>query len=192
VLLYVGRLAGEKNTPVLLETFRRLEQEHPGRFVFVIVGDGGMRGEVAALRASLPRVHWTPYCADSRELARHYQSADLFVHPGVCETFGLVTLESQACGCPVVGIRGTYMDALIRAGLEHWASSNDAASLARAILRVSAAGALALGDEAGARVREEYAWETVLGHLWGIYRRALEINAGRRRHGALHGGFESL
>jgi alpha-1,6-mannosyltransferase len=190
VLLYVGRLAGEKNTPVLLETFRRLEREHPGRFVFVIVGDGGMRSEVAALRASLPRVHWTPYCADSEELARHYRSADLFVHPGVCETFGLVTLESQACGCPVVGIRGTYMDALIRAGLEHWAASNDAASLARAILSMSAAGAAALGATAGMRVREEYAWEKVLGHLWGIYRRASEINAAQRRHGALHGGFE--
>lgn len=192
VLLYVGRLAGEKNTPVLLETFRQLEKRHPGRFVFVIIGDGGMRAEVSALRAQLPRLHWTPYCAESAVLARHYQSANIFIHPGVCETFGLVTLESQACGCPVVGIRGTYMDALIRAGLEHWACVNKPEALADAVLRVAAAGPSDLGVEASVRVRQEYAWETVLGHLWGIYQRALEINAERRRFGALHRAFESL
>jgi len=38
-----------------------------------------------------------------------YRAADLFVHPGVQETFGLAALECQACGTPVVGIRGSYM-----------------------------------------------------------------------------------
>lgn len=33
--------------------------------------------------------------------------------PDVQETFGLVTLESQACGTPVIGIRGSYMDRII-------------------------------------------------------------------------------
>lgn len=186
VLLYVGRLAGEKNTPLLLECIRELERREAGRFVYVIVGDGGMRGEVEALRREVGHLHWTPHCADSEELARHYRSADLFIHPGVCETFGLVTLESQACGCPVVGIRGTRMDALVRGGLEWWAESNSAVALAEAVVRMAGRDLVQLGAVAGARVREEYAWPVVLEGLWRVYYRAMEMNFERRRFGGLH------
>jgi alpha-1,6-mannosyltransferase len=192
VLLYVGRLAGEKNTSLLLEAFAALEQRDPGRFVFVVVGDGVLRSEVLKLQARLPRLHWSAYCADSAQLAGYYRSADLFVHPGVCETFGLVTLESQACGCPVVGIHGTYMDALIFAGLEDWATANEAGALADAIQRLQARDLPALGRQASERVLREYRWEVVLGHLWSVYRRAIDINDDRRRFGAVHGGFEAL
>ena len=42
------------------------------------------------------------------------------------ETFGLTALESQACGTPVVGIRGSYMDRIIFGSQEHWARENSA------------------------------------------------------------------
>lgn len=192
VLLYVGRLAGEKNTPVLLQAFAELERRHPGRFCFAIVGDGLLRNEVLDLQRRLPALHWTSYCADSRQLAELYRAADVFVHPGVCETFGLVTLESQACGCPVVGIRGTYMDALIRGGLEDWATANTPAALADAIVRMASSDLAERGREASAKVRAEYAWDVVFGHLWSVYRRAIEINQDRRRFGGLHTGFEAM
>ena len=73
------------------------------------------------------------------ELARFYRAADLFVHPGVQETFGLVTLESQACGTPVVGIRGSYMDRIVFSDLGYWAAENRPESLAAAIEPMSRA-----------------------------------------------------
>ncbi len=78
----------------------------------------------AGCRQRTGSVTWLQYCTDSLELARFYRAADLFVHPGVQETFGLMALESQACGTPVVGIRGSYMDRIIFRSQEPWAREN--------------------------------------------------------------------
>ena len=53
------------------------------------------------------------------------------------ETFGLVALESQACGTPVVGIRGSYMDRIIFHEQESWARENTPEALADAIEELS-------------------------------------------------------
>ncbi|HZR78307.1 MAG TPA: glycosyltransferase, partial [Chthoniobacterales bacterium] len=107
LLLYVGRLAKEKNTRTLFRAFEILEKRRPGEFHLLVIGDGAERTEIRKLQKRSQHVSWIKYAAEPRELARHYRAADLFVHPGVQETFGLVALESQACGTPVVGIRGS-------------------------------------------------------------------------------------
>ncbi|NJK92919.1 MAG: glycosyltransferase [Blastochloris sp.] len=105
----------------MLEAIERLGRMGRGDVEFLIIGDGAQRAALLKAREANARLHWIPYCSDPVQLADYYRAADLFVHPGVCETFGLVALESQACGCPVVGIRGSYMDANIFSGLEFWA-----------------------------------------------------------------------
>ena len=53
LLLYVGRLAQEKNTQTLFSAFRRLAEGFPGRFHLLVVGDGLQRRELEALRSEL-------------------------------------------------------------------------------------------------------------------------------------------
>ncbi|MCC5888161.1 MAG: glycosyltransferase family 1 protein [Gammaproteobacteria bacterium] len=89
LLLYVGRLAVEKN----LQAF--LELDCPGQKV--VVGDGPQR---AALQRRYPDVTFTGYCYGD-ELAEWYARADVFVFPSRTDTFGLVMLEAMACGTPV-------------------------------------------------------------------------------------------
>src|SRR2546421_8383474 len=133
VLLYVGRLAKEKNTATLFAAFKLLQQRRPNEFQLLVIGDGPERTQLRKLQARTKNVSWVRYCADPRELARYYRAADLFVHPGVQETFGLAALESQACGTPVVGIRGSAMDDLIFHDQNEWASENSAEALGEAI-----------------------------------------------------------
>ncbi len=185
LLLYVGRLAGEKNTRVLLDTFKILARDRENRFEFLIMGDGGLRQALLDTQAKLPQLKWISYCGDPAELARYYRMADLFVHPGVCETFGLVTMESQACGCPVVGIRGSYMDANIFAGLEYWADENKAAALARAIRRYSKLDRRKLGSIASGVVRERYGWTRVFEKIISIYEDEIRRKRASLQHGAL-------
>lgn len=173
LLLYVGRLSPEKNTHTLFAAFARLCREHPGRFHLLAVGDGGQRRAIQALQKKTGAVTWEPYCADPAELARHYRAADLFVHPGVQETFGLVTLESQACGTPVVGIRGSYMDRIVFSDLGNWAAENSAASLADAIVRMSREDLRAIGAAASASVIARYSWERVFDRLFTVYREVI-------------------
>lgn len=89
VLLYVGRLAVEKNLPAFLDL------DHAGHKV--VVGDGPQR---AALERRHPDVEFLGYRYGD-DLAAVYADADVFVFPSRTDTFGLVMLEAMACGTPV-------------------------------------------------------------------------------------------
>ena len=173
LLLYVGRLAQEKNTRTLFEAFERLHQADPARYHLLVVGDGLQRRSVQALQAATSQVTWFPSCMESERLAHIYRCADCFVHPGLQETFGLVTLESQACGTPVVGIRGSYMDRIIFSDQRHWAEENTAASLADAIRKTCCGDLRGEGQAASETVRARYSWNLVFDRLFGIYREAV-------------------
>jgi len=169
LLLYIGRLAPEKNTATLFEAFG-IVANRTREFAFLVIGNGPQREQLRTLEAKSDRVKWIEYCTDPAELARYYRAADLFVHPGTQETFGLVALESQACGTPVVGIRGSRLDGIILHDQESWAAANSpAAALADAIEQFSRRDLRALGDIAAKRAAE-YAWPRVFERLFCIYR----------------------
>ena len=170
LLLYVGRLAHEKNTKTLFDAFEILLRENPGRFHLLVVGDGSQRDLLRDMQKKTRAISWLKYCSDSAELARVYRAADLFVHPGVQETFGLVALESQACGTPVVGIRGSYMDRIIFSPQKHWADENSPEALARAISGKSDQDLQAMGAAASRDVSRIYSWKLVFDRLFDIYR----------------------
>jgi glycosyltransferase involved in cell wall biosynthesis len=89
VFLYVGRLAIEKN----IEAFLSLDL--PGEKW--IAGEGPAE---ARLKARFPNARWLGVL-DGPSLAALYRTADVMVFPSLTDTFGLVILESLACGTPV-------------------------------------------------------------------------------------------
>jgi alpha-1,6-mannosyltransferase len=170
LLLYVGRLAKEKNTTTLFRALEILERRRPNEFHLLVIGDGAQRSQLRKLKARCKNVSSIRYCAEPSELARYYRAADLFVHPGVQETFGLAALESQACGTPVVGIRGSAMDDLIFHEQTNWAHENEAGALADAIEQMSEKDLSRLGQEAAERAAQLHAWPRVFERLFCIYR----------------------
>jgi len=170
LLLYVGRLAKEKNTETLFRSFQLLRRRRHGDFHLLLIGDGPQRHQLKELQRRAGNVSWIQYCTDSADLARYYRAADLFVHPGVQETFGLVALESQACGTPVVGIRGSYMDRIICHEQESWARENTPQALADAIEGLSGQKLQRLGGTAARHARTDFAWPRVFEHFFCIYR----------------------
>ena len=97
VVLYVGRIAPEKNLELAVQAFRAIQQRIP-KARYVWVGDGPAR---AALEAANADFIFAGMQRDEA-LARHYASADLFPFPSLSETFGNVILEALAAGLPVV------------------------------------------------------------------------------------------
>jgi alpha-1,6-mannosyltransferase len=170
LLLYVGRLAKEKNTPTLLRAFKTLQQRRPGKFHLLVIGDGPDRTQLRKLQLRTDKLSWIRYCADPYELASFYRAADLFVHPGVQETFGLAALECQACGTPVVGIRGTYMDNVICHDQKSWALENNVDALVNAIEGCSDRKLTVMGRNAARIARSLYSWPRVFDELFCIYR----------------------
>ena len=74
-------------------------------FTLLIVGDGPMEAFVRDLAGTLlpDRTLFTGGVAP-RDMARYYSAADLFAFPGIGESLGMVYLEAQACGLPVVAL----------------------------------------------------------------------------------------
>lgn len=97
VLLYVGRLAAEKNIDLVFEAMQRVAERTPGAKL-VVVGDGPMRSELEG--------HYRDAIflgrREGEALATVYASADIFLFPSVTETFGNVVLEAMASGLLVV------------------------------------------------------------------------------------------
>lgn len=97
VMLCVGRLAREKNLPLLIQAYAQVRLVQPD-IRLVLVGDGPTRSELQALA---PDAIFTGQLSRT-DLARHYASADIFAFPSRTETFGNVVLEAMASGLAVV------------------------------------------------------------------------------------------
>ena len=98
VVLYVGRLAPEKNVELAVAAYRAMQKARGGALRFVFVGDGPLG---PALVRRHPDLVFSGFRSGD-DLAAHYASADVFLFPSETETFGNVTLEAMASGLAVV------------------------------------------------------------------------------------------
>jgi glycosyltransferase involved in cell wall biosynthesis len=97
VVMCVGRMAPEKNLPLVLQTYQAMGLVRPDSRL-VLVGDGPER---ARLQREHPDAVFTGM-RTGEDLAAHYASADIFLFPSITETYGNVTLEAMASGLAVV------------------------------------------------------------------------------------------
>jgi glycosyltransferase involved in cell wall biosynthesis len=133
-LLYVGRLAAEKNVRLALQAFAAVQRICP-EAVMVVVGDGPQRGR---LEAEFPQARFVG-AQRGEALARHYASADLFLFPSESETFGNVTLEALASGLGVIAFDAAAAAEHVRHGVNGLlVAPGDAAGFVRAACRAAA------------------------------------------------------
>ena len=106
MLLFVGRVAFEKNISFLLEMTKVLIKQHPDALL-VVAGQGPAEKSLHKLAADLGldnNIKFIGYLDRNTELNACYQAADIFVFSSKSETQGLVLLEAMAQGTPVVAI----------------------------------------------------------------------------------------
>jgi alpha-1,6-mannosyltransferase len=158
LLVYAGRFTAEKKLGVLIDAVGKL-----GRPYHLLLIGGGDALPPAG-HASI-----VPFVRDQRLLARLLASCDALVHPGDCETFGLIVLEAMACGLPVVATNGGAVAELVDDGTGILVEPNCAASLAAGIdaLFRRDLGALALA--ARSKARDQYDWNTIMPQLMHRY-----------------------
>lgn len=149
LLIFAGRMAREKQIPLLLKTFAAL-----GAPYHLLLVGGEQRQQLST------NVTVLPYEQDSIRLARLLASADALVHAGAHETFGMIVIEAMACGVPVIGVRGGAVPELIDADVGELAEAGDAHELCAAIEKIYECNLLQMGKNARARVERRYAWSS--------------------------------
>lgn len=111
VVIYVGRIAPEKNMDLVFASFNEVQRaRHDAKLV--LVGDGPL---LPSLKTRYPQ-HIFTGMQRGEVLATHYASADLFLFPSLTETFGNVTVEALASGLGVVGYNYAAAEELIDNG----------------------------------------------------------------------------
>jgi len=183
VLLFVGRIQPLKAPDVLLHAAARMVADDPAlraRLRVHVVGAPSGSGldapeQLQKLAADLGIADvvrfFPPQVADS--LAQHYRAADVTVVPSHNESFGLVALEAQACGTPVVAARVGGLGTAVRDGVSGiLVDGHDPADYATAVRRVLARRELL---SAGARRHAGlFSWDRTVDALVDAYASAAE------------------
>lgn len=162
VVVAARRLDPRMGLDVLIDAWAQLHLAHPNSVLFV-AGEGPERESLARQVALLPDpspVHLLGR-VDDDELVRLYQAADLSVVPSrALEGFGLVTLESLACGTPaVVTDSGGLPDGVQDLDPSLVVATGNAGALAR---RLTAAARGELPDRLACRAHaERFGWDEV-------------------------------
>lgn len=176
LLIYVGRLDGEKKPDVVAEAFRRLPEELGARLV--LIGEGPLREQIAAMGD--PRILAPGYLRDRIELARWLASADIYVSAMADETFGVSIVEAQASGLPVVGVDAGAMIDRVTERIGRLGPVNDSEAMASNILAVWNSDRESIREEACKEARL-FSWDRSMDALFGrVYPNALARSAERR------------
>ncbi len=174
LLLFVGRLAREKNLRQLIAALDHLPADAPPHRL-VLIGDGELGDFARAEAARRPALTVLPYFDSPERLAEMYSAADLFVHPGRYETFGIVALEAQACGTPVLTVREGGVEDTTEGDQPRWSAVDGSApALAAAIDRFLRTGDTAENRLARRRrIERRFSTEATFTRLTALYEHLL-------------------
>ncbi|MNX59694.1 Glycogen synthase [compost metagenome] len=108
-LLYVGRIVEWKRVHLAIEALHALVQNGFPKANLKIIGPTSSENYLSELKDLVEKYNLTENVfflghKEHFELPQYFQEADLFVLPSDKETFGMVMIESMACGTPVAGI----------------------------------------------------------------------------------------
>jgi len=175
ILLYVGRVEPLKGLDLLVETAAQMDSEDGVRMMVVGAdANGGQEmdrvKQLAKERNLEDQIDFIGQ-VDHLELPLYYNAADVCVVPSYYESFGLVALESMACGTPVVATRVGGLSTIIQHGrtgyLKPWRCP-DAFANSVEMLISSDSLQQSMGEAARQRA-EAMGWHNVAEMMWSEY-----------------------
>jgi D-inositol-3-phosphate glycosyltransferase len=185
VLVFAGRIQPLKGPDVALRAAAALLRVSPGladRLVVVFVGgpsgsEVGAPGRLSALATALglaDRVRFEPPCSQP-ELADWFRAATMVLVPSHSESFGLVALEAQACGTPVVAAAVGGLRTAVRDGFSGvLVDGHDADVWARALAGLASSPARLAELSRGALIHASgFGWGATADRLIEVYTGAM-------------------
>jgi glycosyltransferase involved in cell wall biosynthesis len=169
-IIFAGRLLAHKNVDILLHAIKILAKTNPS-ISALIIGNGPEGGMLKNLSIELgikDNVSFADFFHDQNDLYRAMKAAKVFVLPSTREGFGIVVLEANACGLPVVTI-----DAALNAAKDLVANGRNGMVVALDPQHLATAINTLLGTEGNAPLYREYAekydWKSIVAKVEKVY-----------------------
>lgn len=176
VLLYVGRIAKEKNMSVLFEAAALVFASDPHARLW-LVGDGPYREQCSQMARELgigDRVKFVGFIP-REEVDAYYAASDLFVFSSLTETQGLVVNEAMSYGLPAVVVNGGGAGASVVDDVNGLLVRNDSEQMAESILTILNDEQLAAKLSDGAlRTGREYSVASMAERAVDVYRSVIQ------------------
>ena len=169
LVAYLGRLAPEKELPLLLRAWPEIQET--SNATLLVVGDGPLASAARRLKQEY-RVHVHPFQEDRATVADTLAAADLVVTPGSIETFGLAQLEAMASGTPVVAPQtGGAGELILRSHGGRRFEPGNPRSLARTVTDLLSNAELRrqLGCAGRSFAQRDHSWDRVFETLFAVY-----------------------
>jgi D-inositol-3-phosphate glycosyltransferase len=200
-VLFVGRLERLKGAEIALRAFASAAAGHPDACLLVLGGDSFPTGDgvhgvesecerlagVAAELGISDRVRFAGSVAH-QQLPLYYAASEALLMPSYSESFGLVGLEAQACGCPVIAADLAGLASVVRDGVTGYlVSGHDPADYADRLARLLADPELSaqLGRR-GTLLAQRFSWERTGDRLVRVFEPLLASSQDRVQVSARH------
>jgi len=156
LLITASRVVPEKNIDFLVRAFAIIRKTRKD-VKLMIVGEGSFRDELDALVKELQLEDCIIFTGllDKEEMIAHYQSSDIFVFASLTETQGLVAVEAMAAGLPVVAVKASGIEDMIKSGQDGILTDNTEENFAANSIKLIEDGELRKKMGASARVNAQ-------------------------------------
>ncbi|WP_411817639.1 glycosyltransferase [Hyphococcus sp. DH-69] len=177
LLIYAGRIDGEKKARLIVDAFHKLPKAWNAHLV--MLGDGNERQSLVQECADM-NVHFPGFVDDRETLAAYLASSDIYVSAMESETFGISVIEAQAAGLPVVGVRAGAMIDRVPPSLGRLGPCGDSDAMAANISAIWMDRLSNIGERARAHAIANFSWHATFENLFfNIYDSALRKRTSR-------------
>ncbi|MEX6633564.1 glycosyltransferase [Hyphococcus lacteus] len=178
LLIYAGRIDGEKKARLIVDAFRKLPPAWNTHLL--MLGDGNERQTLIRECAGL-NVHFPGFVDDREMLATYLASADIYVSAMENETFGISVIEAQAAGLPVVGVHAGAMIDRVPPSLGRLGPCGDAEAMASNISAIWMDRLSDIGNRARTHAIANFSWKSTFETLcFDIYDQAMRKRTSRK------------
>ncbi len=172
-IIFAGRLIPEKGVDLLIHTLPLVKETYPDISCF-ITGDGPEREKLEKLASQLKldrNIKFTGFLKDQDELLKIMKSSRVLVLPSRREGFGMVVVEANACGLPVVVVKHPMNAAveLVKHNQNGFAVEASEASLAEGIITALKSKEKMQG--ACIEFARDYDWDKIVCNLENFYQK---------------------
>ncbi len=185
-IICVARLSPEKGLEYLFHAMRAVRARVP-EATLTMVGGGALEHSLQTLARELGIESCVNFLGNQphHEVIREILKSDVFICPSLAEGLGIVFLEAQACGVPVVGTRVGGIPDVIQDGVTGFlVPPRDSAAIANALARLLLDPGLRtqLGEAALQRIGR-YSWDGIAEEVGALYQRLLRPDSVGTRNG---------
>jgi len=172
-VIFVGRLISSKNIDVLIKSIKLIKKKNP-EIKSLIIGDGPEKKTLEALTQKLnleKNVKFLGFLESNDDVYALMKSSKVFVLPSTREGFGIVVIEANDCGIPVITINHKDNAArdLIEEGKNGFVCQLNEEEIAKRIIRI-------LINSSGLNMKKvcmdlakKYDWDKIVDEIEGVY-----------------------